>query len=75
MGTLTITVNGVATTVTVGTPIVFNLVTQTIANFAALPASPAGFYFVQADETKSGNPTLYYFNGGVRYWIAMTQDA
>lgn len=75
MSSLSIKVNGVTTTVQIGTPSVFNLVVQPAANFAALPASPAGLYFVQADETKNGAPTIYYFNGGHRYWFAMVQDA
>ncbi|HDR8930421.1 TPA: hypothetical protein QDA84_000414 [Burkholderia vietnamiensis] len=52
-----------------------SLVVQQAPTFAALPPSPVGFYFVVADETKSGNPTFYYFNGAHRYWIAMVKDA
>jgi hypothetical protein len=72
---LNITVNGVTTTVQIGTPSVFNLVCQQVATFSALPASPAGFYLVLADETKSGNPTIYFFTATHRYWIAMVKDA
>ncbi|MDR6389254.1 hyaluronate lyase N-terminal domain-containing protein [Paraburkholderia phenoliruptrix] len=46
-----------------------------VATFAALPANPLGLYLVVADETKSGNPSIYFFNGGHRYWVAMVQDA
>lgn len=46
-----------------------------VATFAALPANPLGLYLVQADETKSGAPTIYYFNSSHRYWVAMVQDA
>lgn len=48
-------------------------VTQ-INNFASLPVDALGLYFVAADETKDGAPTLYYFANNHRYWVAMTQD-
>lgn len=75
MSSLNIVVNGITTTLQIGTPSVFNLVVQQSSTFAGIPASPAGLYFVAADETKNGNPTFYYFNGGHRYWIAMVKDA
>lgn len=52
-----------------------SLVVQQVATFASLPASPVGLYLVLADETKNGNPTIYFFTATSRYWIAMVQDA
>lgn len=51
------------------------IVQAAVATHAALPAAPRGLYLVLADETKGGNPTIYFFNGGHRYWVAMVQDA
>lgn len=47
----------------------------TVATYASLPASPLGLYLVLADETKSGNPTIYLFTATHRYWVAMVEDA
>lgn len=52
-----------------------SLVVQQVAAFASLPPSPIGLYLVLADETKNGNPTIYFFTATHRYWIAMVQDA
>lgn len=52
-----------------------SLVVQQVATFGSLPASPIGLYLVLADETKGGNPTIYFFSTTHRYWIAMVQDA
>lgn len=46
-----------------------------VANFASLPASPAGLYLVLSDETKNNSPILYLFTATHRFWIAMVQDA
>lgn len=46
-----------------------------VPNYAALPQGVQGLYLVIADETKGGNPTIYFFNGPQRYWVAMVQDA
>ena len=54
---------------------VLSLVCPQVATFASIPASPTGFYLVLADETKSGNPTIYFFTASHRYWLAMVQDA
>jgi hypothetical protein len=43
------------------------------ATYASLPSSPTGFHFVLADETKNGQPSLYFFTTSQRYWIAMVQ--
>ena len=51
------------------------IVQAIVPTFAALPAAPRGLYLVLADETKAGSPTIYFFNGGHRYWVAMVQDA
>ncbi|MGI4812006.1 MAG: hypothetical protein ACRYG5_06670 [Janthinobacterium lividum] len=47
------------------------------ATFAALQVPPVSIsVFVQADETKGGSPTLYFFDAlGNRYWVAMVLDA
>ena len=52
-----------------------SLVVQQAATFASLPANPVGLCLVLTDETKSGNPTIYFFTASHRYWIAMVQDA
>ncbi|HEX7906881.1 MAG TPA: hypothetical protein VF534_02145 [Paraburkholderia sp.] len=50
-------------------------IVQQVPTFASLPQSPAGLFLVVADETKGGNPSIYFFNASHRYWIAMVQDA
>lgn len=51
------------------------IVVQKAPTYASLPASPAGLFLVLADETKGGTPTIYLFDSGNRYWVAMVQDA
>jgi hypothetical protein len=46
-----------------------------IANYASLPASPQGLWIVQADETKGGVPSAYYFYSTHAIWIAAVQVA
>ena len=47
----------------------------TVPTFSAIPASPAGFYLVLADESKNGASQMYFFTPTHRYWLAMVQDA
>lgn len=61
-------------------PLQWSLLTQVAfpnyATFAALsiPATSINV-FVQADETKGGGPSLYFFDAtGHRYWVAMVLD-
>jgi hypothetical protein len=51
------------------------LAMASFATFAAMPATVQGIALVLADETKGGGPTMYFFKGGHRYWLAMVQDA
>ena len=46
-----------------------------VATYASLPASPKGLWIVQADETKSGSPSAYYFYSTHAIWFAAVQVA
>jgi len=64
-----------------GAPLQWSLLVQVAfpnyATFAALQIPAVSMnVFVQADETKGGGPSLYFFDAsGNRYWVAMVQDA
>lgn len=46
-----------------------------VATFASIPVGSHGLYLVTADETKGGNPSMYFFTSTARYWFAMVQDS